>query len=160
MKKYSIGLVVGKFAPLHKGHELVINTAFEQSETVVIISYTSSDLGYPAHQRRDWLETRFPRAYIDVKESDVVPDDDAPDIEHRLFCAKVCESIQMIPDAVFTSELYGDGFARVLSERWEKKVDHVMVDLHRVLVPISGTVLRSNDALWERFVHSDVRGIR
>ena len=40
MKRYASGLVVGKFAPLHSGHEALINAALEQCETVFIISYS------------------------------------------------------------------------------------------------------------------------
>ncbi len=30
MKRYASGMVVGKFAPLHSGHEALINAALEQ----------------------------------------------------------------------------------------------------------------------------------
>lgn len=158
--KYDVGLVVGKFCPLHKGHELVINTALEHSETVIIISYTSRDLGFPASQRRNWLKKRFPTAGIIVYAPHFAPHDDADDDVHRLFCARACEAIQMRPDAVFTSEFYGDGFADFLSRRWQKKVQHVMVDPARTIVPISGTALRADASLWDEYVHDDVRRIR
>lgn len=158
--KYGVGLVVGKFCPLHKGHELVINTALEHSEDVLIISYTSRDLGFPAAQRRNWLRARFPTAGVIVYEPHFVPHDDAEDEVHRLFCARACEAVQAIPDAVFTSEDYGDGFADFLSRHWQKKVQHVMVDPTRTIIPISGTALRANGSLWDEFVHEDVRRMR
>ena len=44
MKPYCDGLVVGKFAPLHVGHEALINAALAQCETVYIISNTRADI--------------------------------------------------------------------------------------------------------------------
>jgi hypothetical protein len=44
---YKLGLVVGKFCPLHIGHKYVIDTAFEQSEhsicAIVLQSRTLHD---------------------------------------------------------------------------------------------------------------------
>ena len=60
MTLYANGLVVGKFAPLHAGHEALINTALEQCETVCIISYSSPEIrGYEPEKRLNWLTTRF-----------------------------------------------------------------------------------------------------
>ena len=36
---FRAGLIVGKFCPLHKGHELLIKTAIAACESVVVISY-------------------------------------------------------------------------------------------------------------------------
>src|SRR5882724_10969330 len=38
-KRFQRGLVVGKFAPIHRGHEHLIRHAFDNSDEVVIISY-------------------------------------------------------------------------------------------------------------------------
>lgn len=36
MKKYKLGLVLGRFQVFHKGHELIINTALENCDKVLI----------------------------------------------------------------------------------------------------------------------------
>lgn len=41
------GLVVGKFCPLHRGHEALIAFAAAGCDRLVILSYTSPELGYP-----------------------------------------------------------------------------------------------------------------
>ena len=40
MSRYRTGLVVGKFSPLHRGHELVIGAAFAHCAEVVVLSYS------------------------------------------------------------------------------------------------------------------------
>lgn len=62
MKPYAEGLIVGKFAPLHAGHELLINAALARCETVFIISYSLPEMpGCEPEKRLQWLQTRFPR---------------------------------------------------------------------------------------------------
>ena len=51
-------------------------------------------------------------------------------------------------DAVFTSELYGDGFAQVLSIELSRPVEHICLDLQRDTIPFSGTQGRT---LLKRF---------
>ena len=38
------GLVLGKFAPLHKGHQLLIDTAVEENEKVIVMIYDAPDV--------------------------------------------------------------------------------------------------------------------
>ena len=38
------GLTLGKFAPLHKGHQLVIETAVSEMDDVVLIIYDCPDV--------------------------------------------------------------------------------------------------------------------
>lgn len=158
MRKYNNALVVGKFCPLHKGHQYLLNVATEHSNKLMIISYTSRDLGYPAELRRKWLTALYPTAKIIVREG-TVPNDDASEYEHREFCAVICESEGFKPDAVFSSEKYGDGFAAHLTSVFNRHVTHEIVDLLRKEVPISGTQLRVEPALWERFVDLVVRNV-
>jgi HTH-type transcriptional regulator, transcriptional repressor of NAD biosynthesis genes len=148
------GLVVGKFAPLHKGHELLISRTFERCQNVYIISYCKPELpGFEPERRRHWLEQLFPAARILIpteemlKASDEfreVPRNEDQAVVHRRFCAFLCREIFAVHiDAVFTSEDYGDGFAAELSTCFGRPVQHLMVDRARTLAPISGEILRA-----------------
>ena len=56
-KRFSIGLVVGKFAPLHLGHEWLIRQAQEQCEQLVLLSWACPELaGYEPERRANWLQ--------------------------------------------------------------------------------------------------------
>ncbi|MBK6906665.1 MAG: AAA family ATPase [Rhodocyclaceae bacterium] len=158
---YRCGLVVGKFCPLHRGHGLVIGHALAHCDEVLIISYTKPGFsGYDCALREAWLKARFPRTIrlviddarlatqckeLGIARLPSLPADDAPELEHREFVAWLCtDLLHRRPDAVFTSEDYGDGFARVLAEQFAQPVAHVCVDKARVTHPISGTQIRNN----------------
>jgi HTH-type transcriptional repressor of NAD biosynthesis genes len=89
--KYVTGLVVGKFCPLHKGHEYLIKSALEQCEKVIVISYTSeSYTGCDAAEREKWIraiECEQFRLEVYVLDGLVRIKDTAPDRAHREFCA-------------------------------------------------------------------------
>jgi HTH-type transcriptional repressor of NAD biosynthesis genes len=167
VKPFGRGLVVGKFSPLHRGHELLVDTALDACEELLVLSYSKPE--FPrcnATTRERWLEARYPRARFPNLRAIVLDDDilavlcrdagiapaavlplnDAPDEAHRQFCAWVCQHLlEARADVVFTSEDYGDGFAATLGRRWygdENAVRHVMVDRERLQVPVSGSQVR------------------
>lgn len=168
MKKYRTGLVVGKFCPLHKGHESVIEQALLNCEEVIVLSYTSEN--YPkctVENRRDWLndlayrfEDYMPGAadrlkihVLDPKEVDI-PNDLDPDEDHRKFCGDyLLNVIETTVQAVFNSESYGQGFADYLTLYFTVNfknpivVDNVLVDVDRKKYPVSGTMLRDTPEL-------------
>jgi NadR type nicotinamide-nucleotide adenylyltransferase len=162
-KRFSTGLVVGKFAPLHLGHEHVIRTALEQCERVLLISYSRPEMPHcPPERRQQWLTARFPECESLVVTQERVhiwqsqglgiaplPDNDADDETHRSFVAQLClQVLGTTVDAVFTSEDYGDGFAGSLSRHFGRPssnpVRHICVDRARTHIPVSGTVIRDN----------------
>jgi len=173
------GLVVGKFCPLHRGHQFLIETALAACAELVIISYTKPDFeGCDTAKRKDWLETLYPQTACFVVDDDWlrvragagvemrfdgVPHNEAPDDVHRKFCAWLLEMFCGGPvDAVFTSETYGDGFARALSDYFrpafpaQKAVRHICVDETRVKVPVSGTQIRDNLYEYRSFLDAPV----
>jgi HTH-type transcriptional regulator, transcriptional repressor of NAD biosynthesis genes len=159
-ERFARGLVVGKFWPLHKGHQLVIERAQAACDEVVVISYGKPvHPRYPAALRDDWLATLHPavrRLVIDdasladlcrqrglaVRE---IPHNEADGAQHREFCGWLCEKVLGVAvDAVFTSEDYGDAFAAALTQRFGRPVQHVSVDRERQTVPVSGTQVRAD----------------
>lgn len=164
-KRFQRGLVVGKFAPLHRGHELVIRRALEACQEVVLISYSQPELsGCDPARRERWLAALFPTTRRLVVTDDIlaarvgpgaepreIPRNTANELDHRRFCAWLCLELLGGPvDAVFTSEAYGDGFARELTRCFRERnagaraVHHELVDEARSLMPISGAVVRQD----------------
>lgn len=166
MKAYRSGLVVGKFAPLHNGHMLVVDRAMELCQRVWVVSYSNPELpDYNAERREAWLTACFPDANVLVVtparlaswlngiEVPVTPANDDPDAAQREFVATLCARVLgSHVEAVFTSEDYGAGFATHLTRRFRDmdpgapQVHHVMVDRARSAVPVSASQLRRN--LW------------
>lgn len=160
IERFRRGLVVGKFCPLHLGHELLINHARSQCDNLIVLSYTKPGFdGYDRERRAGWLHTRFPDLACHVIDDDelarrckargierrLVPNDGAPDDVHRQFVAWLLLNLLGGPvDVVFTSESYGDGFAAALAEAFDSSVRHVCVDEARSALSISGTQVRRN----------------
>lgn len=149
-RRFETGLVVGKFSPLHEGHRLVIDAAVEACERVVVLSYSNPEFPRCEAARRErWLRALYPSVAVHVV-AEGVPRNDASDLEHRLFVARFCERTP--PDAVFTSEEYGPGFAAELARFFSREVAHVAVDPARSRVAISGTALRADPHSLRRYL--------
>lgn len=162
MTRPAIGLVVGKFAPLHRGHQFLLDRAQSMCERLVILSYAKPERdGCAPESRASWLASIYPEARIVVLDdarlaslchdhhvaARHVPHDDENDDVHRHFVAWVLrELLHERVDVVFTSEDYGEGFAGVLSaeQGFNPRVAHVLVDPARSHVPISATRIRED----------------
>lgn len=163
--RFRRGLVVGKFAPLHRGHELLIRRALAECDEVVLVSYSKPELaGCDSERREGWLEARFPETRrLVVTDARVaeraqaadpfaeMPANDAGEDLHRRFVAYLCERWLGAPvDAVFTSEGYGEGFAETLTACFRQSfpgsapVRHRAFDLERREAPISATMIRAD----------------
>ncbi len=133
MKKlFKTGLVVGKFYPPHKGHNFLINTALEQCFAVTVLVVDGPGQNIPAALRADWLRQIHPKANVKVI-NDIGKDDDS-----LAWANYTIEILGQAPEAVFTSEDYGDPYAKFMGCK------HVMVDKLRKTFPVSGTKVRSN----------------
>lgn len=175
-KTYQTGLIVGKFCPLHKGHQHLIETAYKSCRSLIIISYAKpSYKGCEGNKRYQWLSHLYPSACILVVDDEwlasqmncpwqTVPHDDEPEERHRHFTSWLCvDVLKKRPDAVFTSEDYGYAFSQFLGQyisqnsRKPHQVDNICVDKSRKMVPISGTEIRhatfDNRAFLDPFVY-------
>lgn len=159
---FRTGLVVGKFAPLHRGHQFLIDSAMAQCERLVILSWSVPELpGCGPERRERWLKALYPTAEIVVldnlrlarwcarEEHEVVRlphNEDDAEPQRRFVGWFLQELMHTHVDAVFTSEVYGDGLATVLSAMQgdAKPVTHVEIDRERTRHPISGTRVRAD----------------
>ncbi len=132
------GVVIGKFLPPHRGHLHLIRAALAGADEVTVIVCERADQAIPGALRAEWLREMAPQARVIVVE-DALPADDS-----RAWAAYTRESLGYVPDLVFTSEAYGDAYARFLGAR------HVLVDIERRAVPVCATSIRRDPlAHWE-----------
>ncbi|MBJ6109288.1 AAA family ATPase [Hymenobacter sp. BT523] len=157
------GLVVGKFWPPHRGHQLLLENAAAQVAELVVLVYANPDSArHPAAVRAEWLRALYRgdeladgpcigatplRVFALSAAADGVPPDAADDHTQREFVKQWLARQGMQVDVVFSSEAYGPGFAAHLG------VAHVEVDAARALVPVSGTLARANPAAAARYLH-------
>ena len=150
--KTPLGLVVGKFWPPHRGHQLLLETAAAQvAELLVLVYANPDDPRHPAPARAAWLRELYRgddaalgprigptplRLVALTADADALPPDAADDHTHREFVRQWLARRGYQPGVVFSSEAYGPGLAAHLGAA------HVLVDAERRQVPVSGTELR------------------
>ena len=139
------GLIVGKFYPPHRGHNYLIDTARAQVDALWVMVCRLPGETPDADLRAEWLREIHPDVNVLVVDDMLDPDDS------RAWAEFSVQSLGFAPNAVFTSEEYGDRFARCLG------CEHVQVDRARTTVPICATRVRENPlACWE-FLEPPVR---
>ena len=136
MKNLKTGFVLGKFCPLHKGHQYLIDTARKWVERLYIVVDNIMDDVIPVSQRMKWVRQEYPDAVVLTQHA---PLPQSP-VETPLFWDIWRETLlSLLPekiDVVFASETYGERLAR------ELQADFVMVDSERLHIPISATSIR------------------
>jgi NadR type nicotinamide-nucleotide adenylyltransferase len=143
------GLTLGKYAPLHKGHEHVITTALKEMDHVIVIIYNASDVtGIPTWKRADWIHRIFPEVEIIIAE-------DGPQetgythqiIETQNNYLKYILEGRVI-HSFYSSENYGYYVSRALN------CNNRIVDIKREIVPINAAKIREikNIQMMKQFV--------
>ena len=59
-----IGFTIGKFAPFHKGHEFLIETALNEVDELIVVVYDTPKFGYDIDTKTKWIQDRFPNVKI------------------------------------------------------------------------------------------------
>jgi HTH-type transcriptional repressor of NAD biosynthesis genes len=127
---YNNGFVVGKFYPPHRGHKHLIDTARANSQHVTVMLVGRPEETIPPSLRVQWLREIHPDVTV-IEVDDVHGDDDS-----QGWAEFTIQTLGYAPDAVFSSENYGETFSYFLG------CAHVMVDHSRGTVPCSGTAVR------------------
>lgn len=144
--KHRLGLAIGKFYPPHRGHKFLIDTAIAQSERMVVIVCAKPGDSISGELRAAWLQEIHPSAEVRVI------DDRYDENDSRVWAENTVRWLGCAPDAVFTSEDYGDRYAALMG------AVHVEVDRARVQVPISGTAIRDDPFTNWEYLEPPVRG--
>ena len=144
-KTFKTGLVVGKFYPPHRGHKYLIDTAQNQCEQVIVLVVDTKGQYIPVDLRAKWLKEIHHKALVRVV-PDIGDDDNS-----KAWAEYTIKILGQAPDAVFTSEDYGDPYAKFMGCK------HILVDKIRAIVPVSGTKVRfSPQGSWE-YLEAPVR---
>ena len=59
-----IGFTIGKFAPLHKGHQYLIETALKEMDKFYIVIYETDVINIPIQTRANWIKKLYPQVEI------------------------------------------------------------------------------------------------
>lgn len=166
------GLVVGKFCPLHRGHERLITFAATRCSQLRVVGWSQPGFpGYSAARRERWLRARFPHAMVVVLDDArlqalceqhgvpvrTLPQDAESEQVQREFTAWLCVNLLGGPvQAVFTGEDYGDGFAASLAAYFNAPVQHHRLERSTDIGQASGTELRADPHAHRRSLSPEI----
>lgn len=138
MARKRSGFVLGKFMPLHAGHEQLLRFASHFVDQLYVVVDRVPDEWVSGDTRVKWVKETVPAAevfYLPVQN----PQDPS---EHPDFWGiwrdSLLDLLPVRPDYVFASEHYGFKLAEVLGASF------VPFDLGRQTMPISGTAMRND----------------
>lgn len=138
MKNKNIGFTIGKFAPLHKGHQLVLETAIKEMDEVYCVVYDTDIIDIDVKQRAEWIKKLYPKvhilyAYDSPKQYGL--DKKSVNIQMK-YLSSIIEDIPVTH--FYSSELYGEKVADYL------KIKNRTVDLEKKSIPVNATIIRDN----------------
>ena len=135
----TVGLTLGKYAPLHKGHQFVIETARRETDHVIVIVYDAPrTTRVPLNVRAGWIRALYPDVQVIEAWDGPEAVGDTPQIR-ALHESYVTNRLNIAGVTHFySSEFYGDHMSRALGA-----VNRI-VDNARNVVPVSGTAIRAD----------------
>ena len=129
------GVVCGRFLPVHRGHQYLIDVARASVEQLLVLVFATPTDPIPGALRVRWLRELYPGVDVELEErteSSLV----APDPGE--LARAVSRHRARAPHFFFASELAYQAAARALGSAF------VPVDPQRGVVPISGTAMRAD----------------
>ena len=148
MKK--IGFTIGRFAPFHKGHQYLIETALAECDEFYVVVYETDVMEVDVKTRAKWIKDLYPEVHILYglnPPSKYGFDKDSVEIQMKYLC-DIIEGIH--PTSFYSSEPYGKCVADYLN------IENRQVDKKREKYPISATMVRSDIEKHKKWLHLSV----
>lgn len=150
---FKLGLVFGKFMPVHNGHLALIEFAKRQCEQIIVsMSYTEID---PISQelRFQWLQNIYlnDKNIILVKHLDDFNDESLNIFDSTKLWANFINKQFPEIDAFFCSEDYGEPLS------YHLKLPNIVFDKSRRIFPVSATKIRLNPFKYWDFIPGEVK---
>ena len=150
IKNKKIGFTIGKFAPLHKGHQFLIETALNEMDKVIVVVYDTDVIDVSTEKRAEWIKSIYPEVEIRLAHnppSKYGLDDESVNIQMEyLYNIIGNEKVTHF----YSSEEYGAYVAKYMNI-----VDR-RVDNKRIKVPIHASQIRNSLENNKEWVHYNV----
>lgn len=136
------GLVIGKFMPLHKGHEALIDFAAQNCDYLTVLLCSTKNEPIPGDKREEWLKHQYPENNIEIyhlqyDEAELPNTSESSKDVSKVWSGKIKEILPNI-NRLFSSEPYGEFVADFLA------IEHYTFEVNRESFPISATDIRNN----------------
>jgi NadR type nicotinamide-nucleotide adenylyltransferase len=144
---HTVGLTLGKFAPLHQGHQSLIETALAEVNHVVVMIYDCPEVtDVPLNVRARWIRDLYPTVEVIEAWDGPMEVGETPEIKrmHEEYILKRLGGRRITH--FYSSEFYGDHVSKALGAL-DRRVDPV-----RQRFPVSGTLLREQPYAFREFM--------
>ncbi|QDT64886.1 AAA family ATPase [Calycomorphotria hydatis] len=141
------GLVLGKFAPLHRGHQLLIERALSENDRTLVLVYDSPKVtSIRLEKRCNWIRSLYPSAHVIEAWNGPSEVGDSPEImrRHEQYILQTLAGETV--DRFYSSEFYGEHVSAALG------AEDCRVDQDRVRYPVSGSAIRENPFEYREFI--------
>ena len=146
MSSKKIGFTIGKFAPFHKGHAYLIETALKEMDEFYVVVYDTPEFNIDIDTKINCITKKFPsvkilKAYNSPKQIGL----DKKRVKIQMdYLSDVMKDIDV--GYFYSSEDYGKCVADYMH------IENKVIDKERIAFPISGTVLRRDKELQEMWI--------
>ena len=145
-----VGFTIGKFAPLHKGHQYLIETALDEMDKMIVVVYDTDVIDIKTEKRAEWIKKLYPS--VEIKFAHNPPtqyglDDESVKIQME-YLTQIMGNEN--PTHFYSSEKYGASVAKYMN-----LIDR-RVDNERVKVPIRAEIIRNNIEENKKWLENNV----
>jgi NadR type nicotinamide-nucleotide adenylyltransferase len=145
------GLTLGKYAPLHKGHQLVIETALQEMDQLYVMIYDSPEVtDIPLRVRSNWIRKLYPQAKVIEAWSGPAEVGYTAEIMQAQEEFLLRHAGHLPITHFFSSEPYGEHISKAL------EAINRTVDLNRSKIPVSGSEIRKDPYSARNFMAHEV----
>jgi HTH-type transcriptional regulator, transcriptional repressor of NAD biosynthesis genes len=138
------GLIIGRFLPPHRGHELLIEVAREATDHLDVMVCTLSHEPIPGTLRARWMAESFPGVCIIHVTEEIPAAARGQAAAAEIWADAIRRRLATPPTHVFASETYGGELAEALDATF------VPVDPPRAMVPVSAAQIRRDPfGMWQ-----------
>ncbi len=139
-EKKKVGFTIGKFAPLHKGHQSLIEKAIQEMDKVIVVVYDTEAINISTTERAKWIKELYPS--VEVIEANKPPtkyglDKESVEIQMK-YLEKVIEPYKNEITHFYSNEPYGEKVAEYM------QIENINSDLTKQKYKINATAIRNN----------------
>ena len=147
----TVGLTLGKYAPLHKGHQYVIETALSETDHVIVLIYDAPDTTtLPLNVRAKWIAELYPEVEVIEAWNGPTKVGNSPEIRkgHEEYIKRRLHGRTVTH--FYSSEFYGDHVGKALG------AVNRLVDPGRKRFSVSASQIRENPYAFRHLIHPRV----
>jgi HTH-type transcriptional regulator, transcriptional repressor of NAD biosynthesis genes len=145
-----VGLTLGKYAPLHRGHQLVIETGLGEVDEMVVLVYDAPETNIPLGVRSAWLRALYPSVRVIEAWDGPTQVGYTPELmsSHERYVTDTL-GVRGITH-FYCSEPYGEHMSRALGAL-DRRVDEA-----REKIPVSAAAIRKEPFKYIEYMHPSV----